>query len=271
MVSLAIAALVMRAAPSSLAHRQSQSYVLPLYDLVNHLHYDGMTSTVTSYLMSSAAMPYGWGSNMRVFYQPGGPAQISPNGNWIEVTYNGQWQVVGNELIFTWTSNTFVQGNVWVQYSGGPGDSINGAETSVVACEVNQVSSPGHGSRPGALVPIVDVVPGDRAQNSNNLNVSFNLYTPFGGMWGNSTPQYFQTTGPTTNPGPGGGWTVMANQNLGASNGSKQVSSLAHPTRPSGYYLVGVQETYTPSESYNTHNWTISEFSGVIRSYNVGG
>jgi hypothetical protein len=193
-----------------------------------------------------------------------------PNGNWVEVTNNGSWQAVGNEIIFTWTNNSYVTGTVWIQYAGGPADSPNGAETSIVASEVNNLPNSGHGSRPGALVPIVEVVPESDIQGNNLVSVNFNLYTPFGGMWGNSAPQFFESTGTNPSPTPGNGWTWMTNQNLAANRGTKQVTALAHPNMDSGYYIVAVQETYTPSESYNTHGWSISEFSGVMRAYTVG-
>jgi hypothetical protein len=153
-------------------------------------------------------------------------------------------------------------------YMGQPGDSRNGQETSVTATNVSPNQSQGHGSRPGAIVPINDVVPSDDfPRQAHNLGIGFNIDSPFSGSFGNSVPQFYCNTGPGSSQFPGSGWQTMPTENLSSTIGTTRINTTGHPNANAGYYMVGSAEYYTPNESYNTHNYAMWEFSAVIRAF----
>jgi len=265
MISLAVASLVLLGKPASKARQQS--YILPLYDMV--------TSMSGSTLNASLSTSANWGPNndfhtFRAFYVNGDTSHFSPNGNWIELTNNVGWAANGNVISFSYTfSNPSPSGTLWIEDFGGANDSPNGAEVSFVAVGFGMPQGSGHGSRPGVMVPIVDRTPDALGQNGHSVPISFNLYQPFGGYWGNSIPQLWQTNGPSAQPTPGGGWQELPQSGLQASTGGRQVTTTGNALTATGYYAVAVHETYVPGESYNTHNSAWTEFSGIIRTYSV--
>lgn len=263
MISLAVASLILTGKPAHKARQQS--YILPLYDLV--------TSMSGSTLNANFCISTNWGPNndfrtFRAFYVNGDTSHFSPNGNWIELTQNTGWAVSGNVVSFSCTfTNQSPSGTLWIEDFGGANDSPNGAEVSFVVAGFGMPQGAGHGSRPGALVPIVDRNPDSLGQNGHNVPISFNLYQPFGGSWGNSTPQFWQNNVPSAQPLPGGGWQSLPHVGLQSTNGGRQVTTTANAQTAAGYYIAAVQETYVPGESYNVHNSAWTEFSGIIRTY----
>jgi hypothetical protein len=269
MVSLAVATLLLGGMPS-FAARQQPNYVLPLYDLCTSVTNLGISgnSVQGDFMVSGPLTAF---ENFRVFTYNGDTSHFQPTGNWNEVTNSCSWAATGAHVTVTFNISSNTRGTLWVQYAGGPGDSQNGAETNFVAAGFNMPQSPGHGSRPGALVPIVDVVPTSDPQQIPSMSMVFDLYQPYGGSWGTGGgPAYWQSTGSNAVGAPGGGWQTLTNANTSQSNGGRQVTGTATPNAFSGFYAIGVLESYTPSESYNTHNSVWTEFSGVIRAFSLG-
>ena len=270
MLTLAVATLALAGAPAT-KHVQGQNYLLPLYDLVTNETGSGSSyvTTATFSLSNNWNSGVNSTSNFHVYYALGASTQFTPDSSpatWNDITSYGTWNISGNVATFTITWGIYVTGTMWVQYNGGPNDSIYGSEVSFVAAQFGQNQGVGHGSRPGTFVPITKPTPESDSQG-NGITVLFNLYQPFGGAWGNSAPQYWECHGNNASMAPNGSWVSMPNVSPTSSNGGRQVSSIIHPNSSNGYYCIAIQETYTPSESYNTHNSPWTEFSGVIRPY----
>ena len=242
-----------------LAGNRQASHVLPLYDLVTSFNTSNLLTA--NFMLNSSN---GSTSNIKVFYTIGDTSHFRPDGNWYDITTYCTIGISGTEGTITCQFASAAQGTLWVQYNGGPNDSPNGAESSFVAAEYGVNNQAGHSGRPGSMVPIVDRTP---AGQNPNVAITFDLSTPYGGTWGNSIPQFYMNTGQGATARPGGGWQTMAYQNLTPTGGSQVVTVTGQPNANAGLYIVAIQQTYVPSESYNIHNSQWTEYSGVIRSY----
>lgn len=263
MLTYAVAALAILA-PA----KKQGGYILPLYDPVPSVD---TSNNVTLNFMLSA--PWNNSNNSYTkfyfFFAPRYYA-FAPNGSWNQLSPSSWTPISGSQVTVTFPANQFQggpTGTIWVMYVGGPSESPHGQETSVAATNVWTNMSQGGGSRPGTFVPINDVVPKDNVQ-VHNVNVNFNIDAPYPGNWGNnSTPTFYDNTGPGNSQFPGNGWQVMNTGPVSATPGFSAVSTVAHPNANAGYYLVGCMEYYTPSEPYNTHNYALYEYSAVIRQF----
>ena len=265
MLTLAVASLVL----GTPAPKKQQAYLLPLYDLVTNVN----NGTVTANFMVSNNWSSNYSfNNFGVFYENGDTSHFSPNGSWHLVASNNlEWTATGNTIgvSFSFGSGSTPLGTLWIQSSGGAADSPNGAEMSFVAAGYGMQQGAGHGSRPGAYVPIIDRTPESGLQNTHNVPIVFDIYSPFGGAWGNSTPQFWQNNGQNAVEAPGNGWQALPQTGLLLGNVPRMITTTGQASSNAGAYMVGVQETYTPSESYNTHNSQWTEFSGIIRPFSV--
>jgi hypothetical protein len=261
MITLAVAALAI-SSPSKIQNAP----ILPLYDLVTTVNGSNLTA---NFMLSNNWNPTSLYGNFRVYYVNGDTSHFSPNGNWVDVTPYTGMSISGNVGTFYYTfSTSSPRGTLWIQYAGGPSDSPNGAETSFVAAQYGGSTQAGHGSLPGMVVPICRTTP---SRQNVNIPIAFTINSPWSGSWDGPGPSFWVNNGQGNSPYPGNGWQNLSIINLSATNASQTVTVTGQTNNNAGYYCIGVQETYTPSESYNIHNSQWTEFSGVIRAYNVGG
>jgi hypothetical protein len=269
MLTFAVAALAM----SPLAKRQTTNYILPLYDLVTSVN------TTDGLLTMNFSLSANWVSgtnnfaNFKVFYVNGDLSHFSPNGSWNDITSATTMNISGNTATFYYDfANNTPQGTVWIQYAGTSSDSPWGAETSFIAAQFGSTNQAGHGSLPGAIVPIIYRAPdsnGSGSQNNYNVPISFTIESPWSSSWDGPGPSFWMNTGNNNSPLPGNGWQNMNTTSLMTLTGNQTISTTGQANSNAGYYCIGIQETYTPSESYNTHNSQWTEFNGVIRSFSV--
>jgi len=262
MLTLALATLAL-----GTSVRQQANYVLPLYDLVTSMQ----GSVLTANFSASNSTP---NINMLTFYFVNGDtSHFTPDGGWHQITPDALTST-GNviTMVYRGFSSPTPQGTLWVQYTGGANDSPFGAEQSFVAAQYGLPTGVGHSSRPGAIVPIIKKA-GSFAESdtqngagTTNVPISFDLFQPFGGSWGNSSPNFWQSNGNQL-PQPGNGWQNLGHGIVTTQNGNVLVQTTANANNGAGYYAVGCVETYVPNQFYNPHNSQWTEFSGVIRQF----
>jgi hypothetical protein len=264
MLTLAVAALAF-IAPA----RKQSGYILPLYDIVPSVD-SGNNVTVNFMLSAPWNVSTNNYSNFHFFFANRYQA-FTPNGGWNQITPYSWTPISGNQVTVSFAASQFNNnptGTIWVMYTGGQNDSPNGAEASVAATNVWTGQDQGHGGRPGLIVPIKDVVPSDDPFGQNHtININFNIDTPYTGSFNNSVPTFFCNTGPGYSMFPGNGWQTLNTGNISATPGFTNVSVQGHPNANAGYYLAGSAEYYTPSESYNTHNYVMWEYSAIVRAF----
>ena len=262
MLTYAVAALAMLAP----ANKQG-GYILPLYDLVPSV--DTSNNVTINFMLSAPWNGNNNSSTKFYFYFASRYYAFAPNGSWSQIFPYSWTPISGSQVTITFAANQFPggpTGTIWVMYAGGPSESPHGQETSVTATNVWTNMGQGGGSRPGSIVPISDVARKDDLQ-AHNVNVNFSIDTPFSGNWGNSTPAFYDNTGPGNSQFPGNGWQMMTTGPVSATPGFTGVSTVGHPNANAGYYLVGCWEYYTPNEPYNTHNYALYEYSAIIRQF----
>lgn len=245
--------------------QQPVNIILPLYDLVTSV--DASGNVTANFMMSGT-----WNNqinntgNFKFFYVNGNTSAFSPNGNWQEAIPNAYSPPSGSQVTITFSGlgNNNSRGTLWIQYMGNSGETADGvAEASVVAAQFSGTHQQGHGGRPGHIVPIIDTTPN---QQIPQVPIQFLINAPFSG-WGTSAPNFWMNTGNNNSPYPGNGWQAMNTSGLSDPLGSSTVTVTGNPNANAGYYCVGCNETYTPSESYNTNNALWAEFSAIIRPY----
>jgi len=264
MLIYAVAALAL-----GLPAKKQTSYIVPIYDLVPAV--DASGNLTVNFMLASA-----WNSainspaNFSFWFANGNTSAFSPNGNWTQISPQSYTPISGSQVTVSFNSNQFngnsPTGTIWVMYNASANESSDGAEYTVAGVPVGGNSQPGHGGRPGSIVPINDVVPTSSLAGQNH-SVQINFYvnqpliniTPTFGFWMN--------TGQGNSPYPGNGWQTMNYSNLNAPPGTRAVSAVGNPNANAGYYCVGASQTYSVVEPYNPNNSSYTEFSAIIRAF----
>ena len=257
MLSIAVAALAM----ATNAKQTTNNFIMPLYDMVTDVSSSGI---LTANLSTSAT----WNNSVnsfnrfKVYKVNGDVSHFSPDGTWNDITSSCFIGAYQNTVTIQYATNQNARGTLWVQYMGTSSEGSNGAESSCIATQFGMPTQVGHGSLPGAIVPIIR--PGSEQQD-HQIPITFYIDAPYAGSWDGPGPRFWMNTGNNNSPYVGNGWQIMNMPSVQPVLGSTRVTATGNPNSNAGYYCIGVQETYVPSESYNYHNSPWTEFSAVIR------
>jgi hypothetical protein len=244
------------------------THVLPLSDLlttVTRWQSSDDTGDFTAHFRLHA--PWSDANNDKTKFSAftSGGANFSPLGSWHQIFGDVQTVEGSNEASIEFLYPRNSSGTIWIQYEGGPNDSIHGEEFSIIAARFGVGSDTGGSGRPGVIVPITAWTPDGLPQAA--ASVPFDTHGIVG-TWGDSEPRMWQTVSTHNGSKPGSGWESIQTPvpQEGAEHGGRHYEVSANLS-PGVYYIVGAVENCTPNGSYNPAQEKLDEFSAVMRKF----